>query len=385
MDDSLFFYHSKTKASFYVWITAYFLLASAALYKALRLESIPNISLVCYGLALLCVWQILSNIFFLFLSDVSKEQSSLFVRLALLFVGLFLLYTSIVSAASTFWLFPHPWLPRYLALALYVVGCFLALFFCALSYILWHSKSKARIASLLEAEQQRRNNIQKWLQKAEAVIAERSLGKPKDVCAYLQKAESSLSYEIDIYRYISKRILYVFIWLSIPTWIFIIIPSESYNAWAEIPLPYQIGMVATVLWAVGWSASLINRAISKYTLSERGMLIRSLFGPKAMVWEEVKAVHIEEDGMKLQRQGKSSIKIAFAELNDPVSFFDQIQKFLPLSILFISQAGKKLLSSISRLDLANFVGKYEQACYAVEHACDSISKNNISNKKKSKK
>jgi len=101
--------HQIRKANTVIsWLIMAVVLTLCSLYLAIYPLSLPNASLVLYGFALLCMWQILGMLQWqLAIVDMASQERTIW-KIVLSVVLMVFSYTSVLSGYSTFVLFPHP-------------------------------------------------------------------------------------------------------------------------------------------------------------------------------------------------------------------------------------------------------------------------------------
>ncbi len=362
---------------YYLWNIAHLLLTILSLYSALVPFSIPNISLISYGLSLVCLWQTMPQIFdkgigFIARKSDAKQKFALCVFLH----AAWLLYTGIVSAASNFFLFPHPGLHIFLSICIYFIGFMLSLFLFCMAFYLSKGELNSALQSIYERQMERKNQILRWVQSAKEKKEIFQKESREEIHRFLENMDKKRCFEVRTFQYLFHRVFSIALWLMIPVWVFVLIPLRSFSSWQELPLFYSICMVATIVWGIFWVSSFFLRAMGKYYISEQGMIIRNFCLTKIFFWHEVKFLQIEEDSIKIQKFQGREIQLLFQDLENPKDFFLKLQDFLPLSIFFIEPSGWKALNKIMPEEASEIEAKYQ-------NIYEGIPSEN--NKKKSKK
>ncbi|NUM33503.1 MAG: hypothetical protein HUU50_03100 [Candidatus Brocadiae bacterium] len=364
------FYDVRLGACFYLWNMAHFFLTVLSLYFALVPFVIPNISLIGYGLSLVCLWQTIAKIFGKNLSLLAeKSEKKHKYSLLFLFHGFWLLYTGIVSAASNFFLFPHPYLHIFLSTCIYLIGFMLSCVLLAMGYSLWKGNISTKLQACLEKQRIRKTQIDSWIQNA---AEKKEKGFPG-----LEK--NAQTFHVKTSNYIITKIFSIALWLMIPVWVFILIPLRSYSSWQEISLFYQICMVGTAIWGFFWVGSFLLKSVGKYSITDQGIIVQNFCFTKKAFWHEIKLLQIEEDFIKIHRFHGKPLHILFQDLNDSEKFFTKLQDILPLSIFFIEPSGMKTIKKNMPKEFPDFEKKYQKLCDGVSDGLE----NNKNKKKKS--
>ena len=363
------FYDARLSICFYLWNTAHILFSILALYAALVPFIIPNISLVSYGLSIVCLWQTIPKMFEkrIFLIAQKSEKRAKY-SLSLAFHAFFLLYTTILSAASNFFLFPHPVLHIVLSVCIYFIGFMLSLFLFSISYGLWKGELSDSLQHSQEKQNVRKVQIEKWIQ----IAKEKKESFPKENFNFLEKSDC---FKVKTLDYIVNRMFSIILWLMIPIWIFVIIPLRSFSSWEEIPFVYLACMIGTFVWGIFWVGSFLLKSAGKYYTTEHGMLLQNLCFSKIFFWHEVKSVQIEEDFVKIHKFQGKALHILLQDLENAEKFFLKLQNFLPLSIFFIESSGWKSLKKIMKDEFSDFEEKYQKICDGISNVLDERKKN----------
>lgn len=371
---------NKVRICFHGWVLGNFILSFLAIYTALVPPTLPNCSLLCYGLGAICGLQILSHVdrYHISLSP-GRESLRIATSIMLLILAAFFLYVGGISTGATFWLFPHPnilgrfWLavPFYLPLFVYLPALLIACLLGCHGYLLLKGIYTQKALELAKNEERRRLLLGEWLSKVKPVTDEQA--KSVQTLANLP----GKIWDIDFLGALLKRIVVMGLWLIIPVWIFVIIPIQSFPSWRAISWSFLLGMAITVSVAIIWTVKLVITLGYRYCVNERGVLWRGLIGAKAIFWDELSGAFLYDGVLVLKRYRGPNWTICLLEVEKQEAFWLNMIQYLPLEILLISEEGwhylcKTLRSSATQPpataqgstehsdSFSNFISRYQK-------------------------
>ena len=359
----------------YFWLTVGAFAMAAALVTALYSLSIPNASLVCYGFILLSIWQTMPALrhqVIYILADYPQNRvgySIVFNTVTLVFI-----YISIVSAAATFWLFPHPMMHKIMALFFYVVGSGFALWGLFHGGLLLQGAPPEEYINYYQQSEMRKQQLEERLAKLDET-ADKVTGAISD---YLDGAREQNEFKVYLpFSSILSRCAYILLWLSIPAWLFIAIPLRSYS-WLQLPPFFIVAGLATILLGGIWIVSFFRSTSYRYKISERGISRHGWLAERALVWENIAFLYLNEQMLTLRAIHGTSLHMRLEDLESPSAFWQKLQHFLPLEFFFISEEGWSSLQKLLKEDY-----EYFSECYY--HTFFAAKKSEKSGKRKKKK
>ena len=347
MYKNLFLYNGKIPLSFYLFASFHFILTCIALYTSIHLLPIPNISLLAYGFAVICLWKNIPVIFYKIIDIFSnKNKERLYLTIYLSATGIFFIYTTVISCSSTLLLFPLAWIHKIIAIVVYLVGIYFGLEFCFYSYFLIKNKPYKKLLFYIQKQENRKKLINDWLKRIDEFTKVHNLFSQSEKLIYLKKNPIKHNFYVDFWYYLFKNFIFLCLWLSIPTWIFIIIPFRTYSKFSNVPLFYQIGIIITIVFGIIWLIRIINDAGAKCQVNENGIIYHKFFQTFLVVWEQVKGVYLEGNCIHFVNIDSKIIHIKIEEFDNIKLFWKFIIEQLPLCIFFINLDGLNFLKKI---------------------------------------
>ena len=213
----------KKQIIFFLWIAGYFTLSIASLFTALIPPKLPNSSLLIFGFGVICGWQILLYLDFYcaeILNRPKKTQISMGATLSIINIIVFI--SGIISAYKTFRLFPHPnILERFfgksitlqLPTLVYIPALVIIYLIGHKCFFLILGKYTNKMKDIQEGEKRKEELLKSWFEKIEN--------------EQVPEEKEKETFCPVFWRMIGLRILYMLLWMSIPTWIFWGIPFKS--------------------------------------------------------------------------------------------------------------------------------------------------------------
>ena len=358
---------------FYFWLTACIVLLAGTLFTALHPLSLPNASLVCYGGVLICIWQIMPTIRYGIISIlVTSPQKRFTYSICFNSISMAFIYISIVSGVSTFLLFPHPVIHKVMAIFFYIFGAGIALWAIFHGGLLLRGKSPEEYISYYRQSEKRKQQLEERL--ARLSVSDKVA---LNVGDYLDRSRELNEFKVNFSSCVLSRFFYILLWLCIPVWIFIAIPLRSYS-WSGIPPFFIVAGLATILLGIIWVGALFRSASYQYKISERGISQHGWLAERALAWDNVAFLYLNDQMLMLRSIHGSSLYVRMEDLEFPEAFWQKLQHFLPLKFFLISEEG---WASLQKLLKDNY--RYFTECYYDAFA--EAKKGEKSGKRKKKK
>ncbi|HPY73990.1 MAG TPA: hypothetical protein PLB63_01080 [Planctomycetota bacterium] len=354
-------YTSPLSFIFYIKCFGFCIFMVLANFFALFSMPIPNITLICYGVALVLLWQCMPNISLVYLTvQEQREKVKAMSRFFLLF-SLLWLATTILSFRSCFLLFPHPLIHACLAGAVYVVGFILGGVLFYQSCQAYHGRISPLEERYYQTMVQYKERLQEWKDLAQQKMEENEFNSSEKRQKYMQQASTTTTYSINVGKHIGRHLIFICLWLSIPFYLFMYIPYQNHAHYSEFPLFYQFAMIFTLLFSMAWIGKLLYFTFQTYIISERGIQIKTMLQTLYWPWYFIQSITIHGEILTITSWESQTVSLAWPSFSTPKVFLDILSTNLPFSLFYISFLGQRELQKILKKDYIPYKKKYEQA------------------------
>lgn len=362
---------ANTARQFYCWACGNLLLSIASLFTAFYPPSLPNCSLLCYGFASICLWQMSVNFdcYRIRLTQLPTNGRSPIGGALLLSVSFFV-YVGKISSAATFRLFPHPdLLERFttgtplhtIGIAFYVPSFVYipALIVAAsLIYQIWivlQGRYTPRMLHLLQGQKRRQELREKWRTIASTTPARTSA------------QDTTVEFKLTVSNFLVRQLVLMSLWMLIPIWILVVLPLQSFPEFSQIPTIFLIGMSLTGVGYCWWLYAIIiaigyRLRIGKESIRWEGITANQL------IWKELDEAVLLDHCLLLKDCHGKKFKLWLNALPEPYTVWQTLFKYLPGEVFFIGEDGwyylRKTLGSHQEI-FAQFLAQY-QAIWSTE-------------------
>lgn len=341
----------------YCWMISSMICSLGAIFFALIPPDFPNVHLVFYGFAVVCCWQTFTCLsqHTLYLMFQGNSIRHYWIAAFACWASL-LVYAGILNIAATLWLAPRSIIQDILGFAIYTTGLLLGVILLYYSSRLKNNELSLLLKKYLEKIEIRKAAIQKWNAVQQPVD-------PQEVISLISKDPAKAKFCCNVWLFFVRRLFYMIIWIMIPLWLFTIIPLQTFSTIQEIPWPYQLGTIATVIGSLWWIIWLVYVATTEVTIFAAGFVYKRLFRNQTWLWQQIQYVYLENDWLRLYIRNGQIICIPFLDIIQRQKLWQELQKVLPLAIFFINDEGWRMLQkNLTSEDMQRFQQQYDELC-----------------------
>lgn len=368
---------------YFLWLASGSIFSILSLYGAIFSIPLPNTSLIFYGFAVICMWQAHTLIEWQIGTVLSSQKDRNSCFMATLLANFLFGYTNFVSLGATFYLFPHPIVHKILIVCLYAVGITITCLNGWITYFLYKKQLTPSMKIRHQIFQKEQNFNATRYQK----FSEECLNYPKEPHKNLSKNKQYQFFKLNITSYLGRRIANMALWMSLPTWIFVIIPYYSYsshgsqnylsfleNSFFDLPVFFQLAATATFIAGLIWLSIIVISSLQTYELSARGLQWQVFKHKKIAFWEQIKKIILQDNNLRIYFFRLRPLTIPLNDIKKRDELLQQLfnNQKLPVLLFFIAEP---MWNQLQKKKIhKNFLKQYKEEKLSFENSEKNIDK-----------